>query len=108
MAVTELRNASGLEHNHTASAQVHDCRVQKDNEHMKLIAATIKDFGDSFSSDFELQPLMNLASGKSALPNTSNYLLHTLERGKEARDKFTEEWRNEPRRFLRPVKRIKV
>ena len=82
--------------------------VQKDNEHMKLIAATIKDFAYPFSSDFELQPLMNLASGKSALPNTSNYLLHTLERGKKARDRLTEEWRNEPRRFLWPVKRIKV
>ena len=108
MAVTELRNVSGFEHNQTASAQVHDHRVQKDNEHMKLIAATIKDFGDPFSSDFELQPLMNLASRKSALPNTSNYLLHILERGKEARDRFTEKWRNEPGRFLRPVERIEV
>ena len=45
---------SGLERNKTASPQVHDCRVRTDNEHMKLIAATIKDFGDSLSSDFEL------------------------------------------------------
>ena len=50
---------------------------------------------------------MNLASGKSVLINTSDYLLWTLKRGK-VREKFTEEWRNKPRRFLRPVKRAKI
>ena len=88
--------------------KVHDCRERKDNEHIKLIAGTIQDLGDPFSFDFELQLLMNLASGKPALRNTSNYLLHSLEREKKARDRFTEEWRNEPRRFLRPVERIKI
>ena len=75
---------------------------------MQAISSTIEDFGGPFSSDLELQPLMNLASGKSALLNTSEYLLRTLKRGKEAREKFTGKWRNEPQRFLRPVKRTKI
>ena len=107
-AVTELRSISGLEQNENASIQVHVYRMRKDNEHMQAISSTIEDFGGPFSSNLKLQPLMNLASGKSALLNTSNYLLRTLKRGKETRENFTEEWRNEPRRFLRPVKRTKI
>ena len=108
-AVIELRSISGLEQNENASAQVHDYRVRKDSEHnMPAISSTIKDFGGPFSSDLELQPLINLASGKSTLLNTSEYLLRTLKRGKEAQEKFTKEWRNELRRFLRPVKRTKI
>ena len=68
----------------------------------------IEDFGDPFSSDLKLQPFMNLASEKSALLKSSNYLLPTLKRGKKAREKFIEEWKNEPRRFLRPVKTTKI
>ena len=33
MAVIELRSISGLEQDENASAQVHDYRVRKDNEH---------------------------------------------------------------------------
>ena len=107
-AVTELRSISGLEQNENASAQVHDYRMRKDNEHVQAISSTIEDFVDPFSFDLELQPLMNLASGKSALLNARNYLLRTLKRGKEAQEKFIKEWRNEPRRFLRPVKKTKI
>ena len=93
MAVSDLRSKSDLEHNENASAQTHDYRIRKDNEHMQLIASAIEDFGDPFSSDFELQRLMNIASGKSALSTISDYLLQTLKRGKEARKRFTEEWK---------------
>ena len=82
--------------------------MPKDNENKQAISSTIEDFGVPFSSDLELQPLTNLASGKSALLNTSDYLLRTLKREKEALEKFTKEWRNEPRKFLRSVKRTKI
>ena len=108
MAVTELRSICGLEYNENASAQVLDYRIRKDNEHMHQIALAIEDFDNPFACEFEVQPLMNLASGKSALANCSKYLLETLKRGKEARENFVEESKNDPNRFLRPIKRIKI
>ena len=83
MAVTELRSIFGLKQNENASAKVHDYRVRKDNKQMQVISSTIENFGNPFSSDLKLQPLMNLASGKSALLNASSYLSRTLKRGKE-------------------------
>ena len=106
MAVTELRSICGLEYNENASAQVFDYRIRKDNEHMHQIASAIEDFGNPFASEFEVQPLMNLASEKSALANSSKYLLETLKQGKEARENFVQESKNDPNRFLRPIKRI--
>ena len=96
MAVTELRSICGLEHNENASAQVLDYRIRKDNEHMHQIALAIEDFGNPFAYKFEAQPLMNLASVKSALANSSKYLLETLKRGKEAQENFVEESKNDP------------
>ena len=75
---------------------------------MHLIALAIEDFGSPFAYEFEVQPLMNLASGKFALPNCSKYLLETLKRGKEARENFVEECKHDPNQFLRPTKRIKI
>ena len=70
---------------------------------MQIISSTIEKFCAPFSSDLKLQPLMNLASRKSALLNASSYLSRTLKRGKEARE-FTEEWRNEPSTFFDQLK----
>ena len=108
IAVTELRSIFGLEQNENASAPVHDYQVQKDTKHMHIISSTIENFCDPFSSDLKLQPLMNLASAKSALLNASSYLSRTLKRGKEAREKFTEEWRNEPSTFFDQLKERKL
>ena len=60
-----------------ASAQFHDYRVRKYNEHMQVISSTIEDSGDPFFSYLELLPLINLAPGKFALLNTKNYSLLT-------------------------------
>ena len=108
MAVTELRSICGLEHDENALAQVLDCRIRKHSKHVHQIALAIEDFGNPFACEFEVQPLMNLASGKSALANSSKYLLETLKQGKEARENFVEESEKDPSRFLRPIKRIKI
>ena len=96
IAVTELRSIFGLEHNENVSFQVFEYLIRKDYEHMHVVALSIEDFGSLFAYEFEVQSLMNLASGKSALPNPSKYLLEMPKRGKEAQENFIEESRNDP------------
>ena len=99
---------AGLKPGENASAQIRHHRVRKNNDHLQQIISVTNDLCDPFSSDMKEQPLVNLASGKSARSATSKYLLETLERGKGAREKFTEDWSKDFRKFLKPVKRIKV
>ena len=107
MAVTELRSFSGLDLHESSSVQCRPSRICRDNTQMATLSATIDEFCNPFLLDAPAS-LVNLAPGQTASESTKSYLLNTLKREKEERKKFQDEWSNDCRRFLRPMKRIKV
>ncbi|XP_030837116.1 uncharacterized protein LOC105437992 [Strongylocentrotus purpuratus] len=107
MAVTELRTLLSLDISENASVQSRPSRIQKDQDHMTTLSAKIDETCNPFSDDAPTS-LVNLATGQAASKETTSYLLETLQRGQEARDKFRDEWNKDSARFLKPVKRIRV
>ena len=74
---------------------------------MRVLSRKIDEFCNPFCEE-PPEKLVNLASGRSALPETETYLLGTIKRGQLARQTFEEEWDREPARFLKPLKRMTV
>lgn len=107
MALTELRTLVGLDHGESAAAQCRQSRIRKDNNQMEALSQKIDDFCNPFADNVS-DSLINLASGRAACNATETYLLNTLKRGKESREQFQDEWRNDSSRFLKKVKRIRV
>ena len=107
MAVTELRTFTGLENGEQATAQCRPSRIRKDNSQMNSLSEKIYEFCNPFMADAPTS-LVNVATGNVVSKITEEYLLNTLKRGLEAREKFKEEWKNNSGRFLLPVKRTKV
>ena len=50
--------------------------------------------------------LVNVRTGRSASKSTESYLVNTLNRGKESREQFLQEWEKDSRRFLKLVRQI--
>ena len=107
MAVTELCTFTGLENGEQATAQCRPSRIRKDNSQMNSLSEKIDEFCNPFMADAPTS-LVNVATGNVVSKITEEYLLNTLKRGLEAREKFKEEWKNNSGRFLLPVKRTKV
>ena len=107
MAVTELRTFAGLEVGESATAQCRPSRIKRDNSQMVALSAKIEDFCNPFSEDAPTT-LVNVATGQVATKATEAYLLNTLKRGREERDKFRDEWESNNSRFLQTVKRTRV
>lgn len=74
---------------------------------MEELSAKIEEFCNPFRDDAPTS-LVNIATGKVASQATESYLFHVLERGRDERHKFQEEWITNSSRFLEPVKRTRV
>lgn len=107
MAVTELRSFTGLVVGDTAAAQCRSSRIKKDNKQMVFLSQKIDEFCNPFADDVS-GSLVNIATGRAASKQTKAYLLDSLKRGAEARDKFQSEWDQNSSRFLERVKRNPV
>lgn len=107
LGVNELRALTGLETREQATAQCRPSRIRKDNDQMKSLSEKIDESCNPFIVDAPTR-LVNDATGYAASKTTEDYLLKTLQRGSDAREKFSEEWENNSGRFLQPVKRTKV
>ena len=107
MAVTELRTFAGLDVGEHAAAQCRPSKIRKDHRQMNALGQKIEESCNPFKEDGPDQ-LVNVATGHVAVKATQDYLLNTLKRGKDARMKFEEEWEAKSKRFLEPVKRMKV
>ncbi|KAK3890329.1 hypothetical protein Pcinc_005711 [Petrolisthes cinctipes] len=107
LAVTELRALTGLEISEQATVQCRPSRIRKDNDQIKFLSEKIDESCNPFSVDAPTS-LVNVATGYAASKTTENYLLKTLQRGSNAREKFKEEWKSNSGRFLQPVKRTKI
>ncbi len=107
MAVTELRSFAGLEVGESASTQCRPARVRKDHQQMDVLSAKLDEFCNPFADEAP-SSLVNIATGHTASDTTERYLLDTLQRGKDERDKFLQEWESDNSRFLKPVKRTPI
>ena len=107
MAVTELRTFAGLDLGENASVQCRPSIIQRDNKQMAVLSANIDEFCNPFTDDAPTS-LVNVATGQAASKDTASYLLDTLKRGHDGREKFQEQWDNNCSRFLQPLKRIRV
>lgn len=107
MAVTELRSFAGLELGENATAQCRPSRIKRDNSQMAALSAKIDEFCNPFTDDAPTS-LVNVATGQAACKATESYLLNTLKRGQNERDKFQNEWDSNSSRFHQPVKRTCV
>ena len=107
MAVSELKDMSGIERGETPANQLCRQRVSRDNKDANKLLNVLEDTCNPFSEDFPVT-LVNVATGKAAPRPTSTYLLATLERGASLRHKFYKECIADDTRLLKTVKRVKV
>lgn len=91
----------------STTAQLRPSRITKDNQQMASLSKTLDEFCNPFAED-AADSLMNIATGRVVSHVTESYVLSTLPRGQQARAKFQEEWDEDPKRFLKPVKQIKI
>ena len=107
MAVTELRSFVGLDLGETPAVQCRPSRISCNNKQMACLSAKIDELCNPFAPDGPAS-LVNLITGRSVSNDTQNYLLTTLQRGRELRQHFQDEWTEDSKRFLKPVKRVLV
>ena len=108
-AVTELRQSTGLRIEDIPATQLHPNRIRKDNEHINALMETLTEACDPFSAPASTTDnLLNLATGKGTATATKDYLLQTLEQGKNRRKKFQEECADGENRFMKSIQRRKV
>ena len=106
-AVTELRTFAGLEVGENVTTQCRPSRIKRDNRQMAELSARLDEYCNPFREDAPTF-LVNVATGQAASKPTETYLLNTLKRGENERDKFQDEWKTDHTRFLQPVKRTRV
>ena len=90
MAVTELRSFVGLDLGETPAVQCRPSRISCDNKQMGCLSAKIDELCNPFAPDGPTS-LVNLTTGRSVSYDTQNYLLKTLQRGREQRQPFQDE-----------------
>ena len=107
MAVSEMKEMSGIEKGETPANQLRKSRVERDNNDVDKLSNMLDETCNPFSPDAP-DVLVNIATGKTANSEASRYLLGTLERGAKLRQEFHKECAEDESRFLKPVKRVKV
>lgn len=107
MALSELRQLVGLHSGEHPASQSQPWRVRRDNNDIETLARVINDTCNPFATHSPHE-LVNLATGKEAKEETKVYLLSTLKRGVDLRQKFETECEADNSRFLKTVKRAKV
>ena len=106
-AVTELRTFAGLEVGENVTTQCRPSRIKRDNHQMAELSARLGEYYNPFREDVPTF-LVNVATGQAASQPTETYLLNTLKRGENEKDKFQYAWKTDHTRFLQPVKRTRV
>ena len=106
MCLTELREFVSLHPGEEPANQLMEWRVKRDNADMNAIANTLGNTCNPFATS--APDLINVSSGRAAKETTKSFLLGTLERGENLRQKFTDECAADGSRFLKPVARIKM
>jgi len=72
---------------------------------MSLLSTKIDEVCNSFSEESEnVCGLVNISTEKLAANDTAEYLLNTLNRGKQARETFYLKWKERPEHFHAKMK----
>ena len=107
MAVSEMKDLSGIQRGETPANQLCRQRIESDQNYVKKLLSKLEDTCNPFSEDAP-STLVNITTGKAATQATSKYLLGILKRGHSLRCKFYEECVADDARLLKTVKRVKV
>ena len=107
LAVSEVKSFVGLEQEENTASQCRPSRVKKDNEHMKALSMTLEELCNPFGGE-ESKTLVNIATGQATSKGSEEYLITTLKRGEEARQKFEDECIEDPKRFQKLIKKRKI
>ena len=107
MAVCELKDMTGLQSGETINKQLRQGRIEKDNKDIAALNAMIKSTCSPFDTDAPTT-LVNIATGKAAHEETSEYLVGTLQRGALMRHEFQKECSEDDCRFLKRLQWVKV
>ena len=90
LAVTELRTITGLEQGENPTSQCRSSRLANDNRQISSLSSKLDEFCNPFSKDSP-GALINVVTGQNATQATADYLLNTLVRGKNQRERFQAE-----------------
>ena len=107
MAVTEMKEMSGIQPGETPANQLRNWRIKRDNNDAEKLLKTFRSTCDPFAVGAPTM-LVNIATAKAASPITSAYLLGTLQRGAKLRQEFHDDCAKDENRFLMKVKRVKI
>ena len=107
MVVSEMKALVGVGDPNSETSQCHPARVRKDNLQLIELSKTTDDFCNPFSHDTS-KTLVDIATGRTVSKGTETYQLSTLERGKEAKEKFIEEWDSNDKCIMQPVKSTEI
>ena len=107
IAVSEIKDMCDIQPGETPVNQLKKGRINRDNRDMEALTKALEDTCYPFKKDAP-SVLVNIATGKVAASETSDYLTQVLERGRELRKKFTDECATDDKRFLRTIPRCQV
>ena len=106
--VSHLLEKLDLNHKEDVSADLQGSKKRKNAETLKSISSHIERTLNPFSNEIDRQHLFNIASGKSASDQTTNFLLNVPNIGHSAREKFVKECEENSAIFEEPIRRQKL
>ena len=88
MAVSEMKDMSGIQHGETPANQLRKRRIERHNNDVEKLLKMLDETCNPFAIESP-DMLVNIATGKAATRATSTYLLGTLQRGANLRQGST-------------------
>lgn len=107
MAVSEMKELSGVHRDETPAKQLRENRIKQDNRDVVLLKKLLQETCNPFAAESP-NILVNIATGKMATNSARKYLLGTLQRGAQMRCQFHRECVEDNKRFLKRVHKVPV
>ena len=107
MAVSEMKEMSGVKTGETPAKQLKLSRIARDNRDTTLFREMVNNTCNPFSDSVPTQ-LVNIATGRVASQNTSDYLTNSLIRGSTLKQNFVSECIDDSERFQKTIRRVKI
>ena len=106
-SITNLYEEISLQKKEDVSSDLRTSNRKRNQIQFQNVGDKIKETMNPFS-DVQPNLLFNIGSGKAASQETTNFLLHVVEYGNNARDKFVDECAKNPAHFTKSITRTNV
>ena len=106
--ISQVFEDLGMTKKEDVSQDLRTSQIKRNSKDLCQIMSLVKDTMNPFSTDINKEHLFNIGSGKSATEDTSKFLLNVVSTGCKARERFIEECVEDPKRFERPIRRVKL